>query len=156
MKIQDFYKNTAYTINNSWKTFSFRLSPFLLLFPFFLILSFLQSATAQTDEWVWAQSAGGIFNEVRGERVVSDNNGHVIVVGTFSAPQITFGSITLNNNGGDDLFIVKMDTNGNVLWANSAGGDYAEEGYTIAVDDVGNVYVSGEFWSSTVTFGSST
>ena len=127
-----------------------------LVFFLLSLVFFLSPASAQTDEWVWAQSTGGIFNEARGERVVCDNNGHVVVAGTFSCPQITFGSITLNNNGGDDLFVVKMDTGGNVLWANSAGGDYAEEGYTVATDDAGNVYVSGEFWSESVTFGSST
>ncbi|HUM45377.1 MAG TPA: MopE-related protein [Chitinophagales bacterium] len=128
----------------------------VLVFFLFSLVFFLSPASAQTDEWVWAQSTGGIFNEARGERVVCDNNGHVVVAGTYSCPQITFGSITLNNNGGDDLFVVKMDTGGNVLWAKSAGGDYAEEGYTVATDDAGNVYVSGEFWSESVTFGSST
>ena len=127
-----------------------------VLFSIASLLLFLKTASAQTEEWLWAQSAGGIFNEARGERVVCDNNGHVIVFGTYSCPQLTFGSITINNEGGDDLFLVKMDTAGNVLWAKSAGGDYAEEGYTVAVDDAGNVYVSGEFWSSSVTFGSYT
>ena len=128
----------------------------VLMYSVVSLFLFLNTASAQNFDWLWAQSAGGIFNEARGERVVCDNNGHVIVAGTYSCPEITFGGITLQNNGGDDLFLVKMDTAGNVLWATGAGGDYAEEGYTVATDDAGNVYFSGEFWSSSVTFGSYT
>lgn len=127
-----------------------------LLMAIMIFCIMLNRASAQTDEWVWAQSAGGIFNEARGERVVTDHSGHVIVAGTYSCPEITFGGTTLQNNGGDDLFLVKMDTAGNVLWATGAGGDYAEEGYTVATDDAGYVYLAGEFWSSSVTFGSYT
>lgn len=133
-------------------------SPSLMKIAMYLLLLLLSStaAFAQNEEWVWAISTGGIFNEARGERVVTDNDGHVVVAGTFSCPQITFGSITLINEGGDDLFVVKLDTSGIVLWAKSAGGDYAEEGYAVATDEAGNVYVSGEFWSPSVLFGSYT
>ena len=66
-----------------------------VLFSIASLLLFLNTASAQTEDWVWAQSAGGIFNEARGERVVCDNNGHVIVAGTYSCPEITFGGTTL-------------------------------------------------------------
>lgn len=144
--------HTDSTLKNSNSRLSF-LNRIASLIPVLMVLFCSDMAMAQGEDWVWAQNAGGIFNEARGERVVTDNSGHVIVVGTYSCPQLTFGTITINNSGGDDLFIVKMDTGGNVLWAQTAGGDYAEEGYAVAVDDAGNVYVSGEFWSSSVSFG---
>ena len=97
----------------------------VLMYSVVSLFLFLNTASAQNFDWLWAQSAGGIFNEARGERGVCDNNGHVIGAGTYSCPEITFGGITLQNNGGDDLFLVKMDTAGNVLWATGAGGDYA-------------------------------
>ncbi|MEO6169181.1 MAG: MopE-related protein [Chitinophagales bacterium] len=150
MKSGNFYTSSAFANTISAAAHFTAATAFLFLF------FFSRTASAQTEDWIWAQSTGGIFNEARGERVATDNNGHVIVAGTYSCPQITFGSINLSNNGGDDLFVVKMDTGGNVLWAKSAGGSYAEEGYTVATDDAGNVYVSGEFWSESVTFGSST
>src|SRR2546430_11039049 len=44
---------------------------------------------------------------------------------SFGSPTITFGGVTLTNAGAAgtwDMFLVKFDTGGNVIWAKSAGG----------------------------------
>ncbi|NQV17987.1 MAG: PKD domain-containing protein, partial [Armatimonadetes bacterium] len=52
-----------------------------------------------------------------------------------------------------DIFVAKMDTNGNWLWATKAGGISQDIGYGITIDDTGNSYVTGCF-EETATFGS--
>src|SRR5665213_1058349 len=54
------------------------------------------------------------------------------------------------------MFIAKYDPNGNVLWAKSAGGMSYEETWSVATDDSGNVFVAGDFASSSITFGAIT
>ncbi|MBI3501612.1 MAG: T9SS type A sorting domain-containing protein [Bacteroidetes bacterium] len=115
------------------------------------------AATAQT--WQWAQGAGDILNE-RGFSIRNDASGNSYVTGMFYSPSITFGSFTLNNadNAGNtpDVFVVKYDASGNALWAQSAGGLNNDNGFSVFPDASGNVYVTGNFSSSSITFGSTT
>lgn len=89
----------------------------------------------------------------------TDPNGNLFVTGFFSSPSITFGNIVLTNNSiapYGDMFIVKYDPNGNVLWAKSAGGAYDEDGLGCTTDLNGNVFITGNFGSHTIAFGTST
>lgn len=85
-------------------------------------------------------------------------NGNVFVTGFFTSSTITFGSITLTNTGSADMFIIKYDANGNVLWAKGIGGTVGggEGGNSVSADKYGNVFVTGNFYSPTITFGSTT
>jgi hypothetical protein len=88
--------------------------------------------------------------------VAVDASGNVYAAGRFSSPSVTFGSTVLVNVAYEDLFIVKYDPAGSVLWAKSVGGDYTEEVRTMAIDASGNLIVAGIFASSTLTFGPTT
>jgi hypothetical protein len=106
---------------------------------------------------LWAKSAGGTGDD-EGYSVATDANGNCFVTGMFYSPSITFGSYTLTNAGGNigDIFLVKYDASGNVIWAKSAGGTGDDEGYSVATDASGNCFVTGMFGSSSITFGSYT
>jgi hypothetical protein len=43
------------------------------------------------------------------------------------------------------MFVAKYDPQGKVLWAQQAGGDRLDQGYGVAADREGNVYVTGYF-----------
>ena len=92
----------------------------------------------------------------RGHRVAIDASGNRYVTGYFFSSTITFGSTTLTNAGNNDMFIVKYDPLGAVLWAKSAGGPDLDRGFDVVVDGSGNVYVTGSFWSNSLSFGSIT
>jgi len=92
----------------------------------FLTIIFSFEAQSQNENWIWARHSGGIFNQTAGHGVTTDAHGHVFVCGAYSCPQLTFDNITLTNNGGDDMFLVKFDSAGNDLWGVTAGDDYAE------------------------------
>src|SRR4030095_7856591 len=77
---------------------------------------------AQSFDWAWAKSAGGTSSE-SGKSVSTDLFGNVYLTGRFNSDSVTFGSFTLENAGlSGDIYLVKYDSNGDVLWARSVGG----------------------------------
>lgn len=64
----------------------------------------------------------------------------------------SFGGVSLTSNGGNDACIIKLDNDGNVLWAKSDGGTGGDFARGVAVDSQGNVYVTGNC-SGTTTWG---
>jgi len=104
---------------------------------------------------LWAKSAEGI-NSAEGYGISSVANGNFYLAGYFNTPTITLGSYTLTNNGTDNIFVVKYDSAGNVLWAKSVGGTGEDISYALTTDAIGNAYVTGYFTSSSITFGGTT
>jgi hypothetical protein len=105
----------------------------------------------QTQNWLWAKSMGG-SNSDYGQSVATDVKGNVYITGYFSSPSITFGSTVLTNAGKNDFFIAKYDSIGNPLWAKSAGGNGDDKGFGITTDKNGNIFVTGNFESSSIKF----
>src|SRR4051812_41615101 len=89
------------------------------------LLIFLSTieTTAQTPTWLWANGAGGTDDD-DSYGVCTDAAGNVFETGRYTSDSITFGSYNLFNAsaGSMDIFVVKYDASGNVLWATSAGG----------------------------------
>lgn len=102
----------------------------------------------------WAKRAGGNGYDAA-FAIATDASGNAYVTGTFGSPNIGFGRDTLTNGGGDDIFVVRYDRNGNAIWAKRAGGNDFEAGYGIGIDPAGNCYIAGRFSSSSLTFGAS-
>ncbi|MFA5498360.1 MAG: SBBP repeat-containing protein [Candidatus Cloacimonadia bacterium] len=103
--------------------------------------------------WLWAKSTGGLSND-QGYGIAIDSTGNSYVIGCFEG-RVTFDNIRLTSNGERDIFIAKLDQNGNWLWAKGAGGSSYDNGHSIAVDSAGNGYLTGGFFG-TATFGSIT
>jgi hypothetical protein len=104
---------------------------------------------------LWAKGAGGTGNEIA-NAVCADVFGNVYVCGNYSGPTLVFGSTTLNNASGEDIFIAKYDAVGNVLWAKSSVGTGTNEGYSVTTDANGNAFITGYFGGPSITFGSVT
>jgi len=85
----------------------------------------------------WVKGLGGYSYSV-----ATDPGGNVYVAGYFSGTA-SFGSTILTSSGGYDIFITKLDTTGNVIWAKTAGGTSDDWAYGIAVDSAGNSYITG-------------
>jgi len=107
---------------------------------------------------LWAKSFGNGNASDEAFYLATDASGNTFVTGMFRSAFIAFDSDTMINAypGYDDVFVIKLDANGNVKWVTSAGGDSYDDGLSIAVDALGNVYVAGQFQSSTITFDSYT
>ncbi|MEM6345386.1 MAG: tail fiber domain-containing protein, partial [Bacteroidota bacterium] len=104
-----------------------------------------------TGLFMWAIEVGGV-EEDRPGGVAVDNAGNVYVGGSFGNTA-TFGSFQRTSNGNDDVFVVKVDPSGQVLWVNSFGGTGLDNGGAIVSNPNGDIYLSGNF-TGTVPFGS--
>ncbi|MCO6451000.1 MAG: DNRLRE domain-containing protein [Caldilineales bacterium] len=91
--------------------------------------------------WNTFQGGSGSDNN---NAVAVDSSGNVYAVGKSNA---AWGSPVRAYAGGDDASIIKLDSNGNLLWHTFLGGntgllnDYANG---VVVDNSGNVYVTGQ------------
>jgi hypothetical protein len=100
--------------------------------------------------WQWATSVEG---EDAGFGIAIDSIGNVVVTGNFRLT-ISFGTTTLTNTGSADLFVAKLTSAGDWQWATNARG--SSSGYGVAMDDNGDVFVTGSFRGPSVTFGTTT
>jgi hypothetical protein len=100
----------------------------------------------------WARNFGGSDYDVA-TAIAADAWGNVYVTGYFQSGTMKIGSTTYTNAGGQDMFLIKLDSNGNVKWVRTAGGGGDDPANSVSVDKSGNVFVAGSFTSATATFG---
>ncbi|MEI6898716.1 MAG: hypothetical protein WCL00_02465, partial [Bacteroidota bacterium] len=98
----------------------------------------------QFGDRVWGTYYGGVFDDWDGYCTV-DKTGNVFLTGTTSSLTgiATVGSYQPNNNGSQDAFLAKFDSNGVRQWGTYYGGESTESGYACATDSIGNVYFGG-------------
>ncbi len=96
--------------------------------------------------FVWAKTLDGPNNSY-GSAITTDGN-NVYTTGLFNGT-VDFdpGSETVHMTGnGYDLFILKLDTDGNFVWNKTMGGANFDIAYGIAVDpNSGDIYTTGFF-----------
>lgn len=110
----------------------------------FILLLISTYAFSQEPSWEWAKSNGGVDIE-NGNFITADSKGDVIVIGQFNSPSITFGNNTLVNSGFFDVYIVKYDSKGEVIWAKSFGGDGIDFPTVVCTNSTDNIIVTGYF-----------
>lgn len=105
-----------------------------------------------SGDFVWAKSMGGNYSDVANS-IAIDASGSIYTTGGFSSLPGDFdpGPGTFNLSitaGGDNIFISKLDSSGNFIWAKNMGGTAEEHGTCIAIDGLGNVYTTGKFYGT--------
>jgi hypothetical protein len=91
--------------------------------------------------------------------VAVDPSGDVYFTGSFYS-SVTFtagsGTKTFTSSGPfggsyPDIYLIKMDPHGNLIWGDQMGGEFSDVANAIAVDPSGNAYITGYF-SRTANF----
>ncbi len=95
-----------------------------------LLLKFASNGTL-----LWERTWGGSSNDF-GRGVAVDPSGNIYVTGDTDS----FG---VNR----DVFLLKFNSNGELLWQKTWGGSNYDIGSGVATDSSGNVYVTGGTWS---------
>jgi hypothetical protein len=93
-------------------------------------------------KFLWAHTEGGSLVD-RGYAVACDAAGNAYVTGHYQSTDATFGGNAVPNRGDYDLFVAKYDRDGKMEWVRTAGGKGYDYGHAIAVDEHGDVVVSG-------------
>lgn len=112
-----------------------------------MVLMSFNQLFAQNITMNWAKSINGMNQEV-GKSVVTDKNGNSYTCGYFTGTaDLNPGSSSLmvSSNGMQDIFVTKLDVNGNFVWGKSFGGNGNDMVYSIAIDKYNNVYTTGFF-----------
>lgn len=102
---------------------------------------------------IWAKSIGGVGDD-SGTSITVDAAGNIYFTGYFLGTvdfDPSVGTHNLISNGASDVFISKLDANGDFVWAKSMGGTVTDQSKSITVDAAGNVYTIGVF-QGTVDF----
>ncbi|MBK8845338.1 MAG: hypothetical protein IPO27_01805 [Bacteroidetes bacterium] len=100
---------------------------------------------------LWSISAGGNGSD-RAYGLSSDKWGNLFITGVF-ADSASFGNFTLlSKNNTQDIFIAKIDSGGNFLWAKLFGGNDIDISLSCMADTNGNVIFTGQFKDS-IYFG---
>jgi len=103
--------------------------------------------------FIWAKTIGSTLYDV-GIDIAIDAAGNVYTTGAYSGAadfDPGAGTTTLTPAGSRDIFIVKLDVNGNFMFAKSMGGSSPDAGNSITVDNSGNIYTTG-YYSGTADF----
>ncbi len=97
---------------------------------------------------LWFRNYGG-GNPDAATSIALHSSG-IYMTGTFGAANTVLGSITLGGlgvEGKNEMFLAKLNYNGDVLWAVSSGGSESDFASSVAVDNDGNVYMLGSYES---------
>lgn len=114
------------------------------------ILFCMLGSSAMSQSFGWAGNLGGTGNDL-GNSIVVDDQGNSYTTGSYSGTadfDPGTGVFTLTAAGAGDAFITKLDSAGNLIWAKSVGGADNDGGTSVAVDQSGNVYLTGLFWGT--------
>lgn len=105
-----------------------------------------------SGNFIWAKSFGGDTPDYGISNI--DTAGNVFTTGSFYGT-VDFdpgtGTANLTSNGYTDIFIQKLNSSGDFIWAKSFGGTNMDEGYALCLNGTQNMYTTGSF-SATVDF----
>ena len=95
----------------------------------------------------------GSGGQENGREIAIDSDNDLFITGFYSdtleikSPNYTK---TLISKGNIDMFLLKMNSDGDYIWANRYGGEGNESGWSIDVDNT-HLYLTG-FFSNTIEF----
>ncbi|MBL0308340.1 MAG: SBBP repeat-containing protein [Bacteroidetes bacterium] len=148
----------VYTIGNFWGNADMNPGPGTFYLNSAGVSDVFLSKLDSAGDFVWAKKFGGTnYND--GNDIAIDDSGYIYITGSFlSATDFDPGSgvVMLTPLGYRDVFVCKLDADGNLIWAKQFGGEAIVtdqvDGTGIAVDAQGNVYTTGAIWYGKADF----
>ncbi len=115
------------------------------------LLGIIPTVSGQILDWEkQLYGSGNVFSR----SLAFDKAGNIFTVGSFSDSLFVYtdtGYHSIPAQGSEDIYLMKLSPSGTLLWIHSFGAHETDEGFSIAVDAQGNVYINGHF-SDTVDF----
>ncbi len=98
-------------------------------------------------EFVWAKQIGGQQDET-GTSIIYDGTGNLYFTGYFKGMadfDPDSGTLYLTSVDGSDAFVGKMNTGGQIIWAEQMGGTGNQYAHAVSLDNSGNICFTGLF-----------
>ena len=113
--------------------------------------NFVSFISSENGSWVGATNLEADLVQITG--VSSFQNGDFAIVGQFSG-SMTLGSTNLQSgNGQQDVFVSRIGSDGNWVWAVSAEGNGGDCAYDVTTGSNDKIVVVGHFRSTSIMFG---
>jgi hypothetical protein len=115
-----------------------------------LIIIILGIPAACSQDFQWARGFGGSMPE-GGYAIYTDISGNNYITGSYRSSMVPFDQDTLYCNDFSNIYLIKTDPNGNVIWAKSAGADHYSLNEGDEVGDItqsinNDIYVAGSYY----------
>ncbi|MES2765029.1 MAG: T9SS type A sorting domain-containing protein [Bacteroidota bacterium] len=115
-----------------------------------LLLCFFQyDLFAQTPNWIWARNTKSTGEDYI-SKTVTDKFGNIYIGGSFNSDSLKFDSFILRNSSRNNMFLVKLNPTGGVVWTQSVPKAFFKD---MCIDSLGNIYTTGIFMATTITLG---
>ena len=108
---------------------------------------------AGTFQWVQQASVKQNVYNNNSISLKLDKYGTNFYLAGYFADTTYFGSYRITTTGSQDIFLAKYNSSGTAQWAQKAGGLSDEYINNLAIDTLGNSYITGYTNSSSVNFG---
>jgi hypothetical protein len=93
----------------------------------------------ETGDITWEKSLGGLTDDATATSVKQTTDGGYIIAGYSGSND---GNVT-GNHGGNDYWIVKLNSTGNIIWEKSLGGTDDDRAYSVQQTTDGGYIVAG-------------
>jgi hypothetical protein len=100
---------------------------------------------------LWSKRFGDAGDYQMAQGIAVDDSYNIYVAGHFEGT-VNFGGGSLTSAGSRDMFIAKLDADGNHVWSYRFGDSNKQEAVDLAGDNNGNIAVIGNFLGS-INFG---
>ena len=105
-----------------------------------------------SGNFVWVKQIAGSESSTEGYSIALDASGNIYTTGSFNGT-VDFNpgveTFNLTSTGGrygwSEIFVSKLSSSGNFVWAKAMGGTEDAYGTAIAIDGSGNIYTIGNF-----------
>ncbi len=121
------------------KNYGFTIKTYLFLIIFSVLLN-----TTYAQEVLWLKQTADVnpLEGVNSHKMVVDKDGNVYVL-YFLRGRSLFEGDLVQSNGVDDILVVKFNAAGKIVWKRQMGGDDWDQGSDIAIDNSGNILLTG-------------
>ena len=103
--------------------------------------------------FIWAKTVGGSGNDY-GDAISSldlDVNGDVYASGSFRSGSFPAGTNSfLYAYGTNDVFVLKLKSSGDLVWAEQVGGRLRDTGKSIKLGPDGSIYLAGSYYGDAI------
>ncbi len=132
------------------------LGVFNLISPANISQSVFISKLDSSGNFIWAKGVGGlsVANRNFSNSICVNNKGSVYVSGyfwgttDFDPGPSTYNLTSTGPYSHEDIFILKLSSSGNFVWAKKMGGYSGDYCYSMAIDKMQNIYTTGHFYDS--------